>query len=61
MQDNNGNKYLTVEELKKSLDTLPLNDRLMPNDVHNLSILDAEGEYRGFIDFLLNGKIELGE
>lgn len=58
MKDNNGRKYLTVEELSKSLEMLPLNDRLMPNDVNNLSILDAEGQYRGFVDFL-NGTIEL--
>lgn len=44
-------KYMTVDQLKRSLDMLPSGAVVATNQVHNLMVLDQEGNYLGYIDF----------
>lgn len=52
------NKYLEVMRLIDLLNTFNGDDRAYPNRVGNIMITDANGNYKGFIDFLLTGSIE---
>lgn len=42
---------MTVSKLRELLDQLPEGARVVPNQVRNLSVLDADGVYLGYIDF----------
>ena len=57
-------KYLTAERLIELLEKLPKDARLSLNDVKNMSILTkVKNKYvcTGFIDFLLEGEIDMWE
>lgn len=61
MTGEGGDKYLEVGRLLELLGRLDANYRIYPNRVGNLAITDADDNYKGFIDFLLEGSIETSE
>jgi hypothetical protein len=61
MIEPDGEKYLTVADLRTLLDELHPTDRLSPNLVRNLRIV-RNGESVGFVDFAAEtGAVELWE
>lgn len=56
--DNDG-KYLEVKRLIELLNTIDPHYRIRPNSVGNLMVTDASDIYQGFIDFVLEGSVEL--
>ena len=59
MTNDGGDKYLEVGRLIELLNALDPNYRISPNRVGNLAITDADDTYLGFINFLLEGEVEL--
>ena len=55
MIDQHGNKSLTKQELLAALQSLPDDCRLLSTTLGNLALLDGNGEYAGFVDFLDGG------
>ena len=61
MQNDYFRKYLTVDILRSFLERLPKDWLVVPNKVGNLALYDKDNVFVGFIDFLLDGEIELVE
>lgn len=59
MQNDYFNKYLTVDILLSFLEHLPKDWLVVPNKVGNLALYNKDNVFVGFIDFLLNGEVEL--
>jgi len=59
MTNEGGDKYLEAGRLVELLTALDSSYRVSPNRVGNLAITDADDNYIGFIDFLLEGEVEL--
>lgn len=59
MTNESDEKYLPVARLIELLSTLDPNYRVSPNRVGNLLIMNDDNEYLGFVDFLLEGAVEL--
>ena len=59
--DIEGVKYLSIKKLKELLNRKEIADEdlIFPNSVGNLAILDREFNFKGYIDFLLEGEIEI--
>ena len=53
-------KYLPVQDLLACLVDLPINTLICTNRVGNLSILDTDEKYVGFIDFV-DGEVYFDE
>lgn len=59
MINDGGDKYLEVRRLIELLSTLDPGYRVHPNRVGNLAITDADDNYVGFVDFIVEGEIEI--
>lgn len=59
MTSKGGDKYLEVGRLLELLTALDSSYHVFPNRVGNLAVTDADDNYIGFIDFLLEGEMEL--
>jgi len=57
MRDENNIKYLTVAQLKAALEQCPLEWRVYPNIVGNLTLTDDQTNDRGWIDFAEEGEV----
>lgn len=58
MRDEWSQKYLPAERLIELLQQVPAGSRVYPNAVKNLLFTTPEGDELGYIDFLLEGKVE---
>ena len=54
-------KYLSVFRLRELLDSLPEDWLVAPSAVGNLALWDDEGDFKGYIDFLWDGTIEVSD
>lgn len=61
IDDNLDSKYIQVDRLIELLNMLEPDDRSYPNRLRNLTVADKNGTYKGFIDFLLRGEIEVSQ
>lgn len=53
-----GYKWLPVERVVELLTQLPSGTKVVPNNVNNLQLLDAEDNYIGYVEFTSRGELE---
>lgn len=51
-----GEKFVTVAQLREVLSKIPDDFKVGPNRVGNMAVLDAGNNYVGFVDFIHDGE-----